>query len=110
MCHVCNKVWYQVYTCRLLLLMMLLLLLLLLPVPCCCRCCQMFESIWYKCSKLNSDLVNRASTAYDMEVEALQHILAWLGEHSTRVLRYGSVWGGSDVKLQVFNRASNAYF
>jgi hypothetical protein len=56
------------------------LLLALELISCCCRCRQMFESIWYKCSKLNSDLVNRASTAYDMEVEALQHILAWLGE------------------------------
>lgn len=39
----------------------------------------MFESTWYKCGKLNADLVNRATNAYDMEVEALQHILGWLG-------------------------------
>jgi hypothetical protein len=65
----------------------------------------MFESIWYKCSKLNSDLVNRASTAYDMEVEALQHILAWLGE--CLAARLGSVWGGN-VGLQLVNRASTA--
>jgi len=40
----------------------------------------MFESTWYKCGKLNADLVNRAANTYDMEVEALQHILNWLGE------------------------------
>lgn len=50
---------------------------------------HMFESIWYKCSKLNSDLVSRASTAYDMEAEALQHILAWLGLRESQLPRPG---------------------
>jgi hypothetical protein len=39
----------------------------------------MFEPNWYKCGKLNADLVSRANTTSDMEAEALQHILNWLG-------------------------------
>jgi hypothetical protein len=63
----------------------------------------MFESIWYKCSKLNSDLVSRASTAYDMEVEALQHILAWLGERLRRIRTVGQ-WSTEQCVLRIASR------
>lgn len=49
----------------------------------------MFESIWYKCSKLNADLLMRASSADEMETEALQHILAWLGVPEAKLPRPG---------------------
>jgi hypothetical protein len=45
-------------------------------------------SVWGGSVRLQ--LVNRASTAYDNEVEALQHILAWLGECVGA--RLGSIW------------------
>eukprot|EP00775_Hariotina_reticulata_P002194 gene2194-2512_t len=50
---------------------------------------HMFESTWYKCGKLNADLVNRAANTYDMEVEALQHILNWLGLQERQLPRPG---------------------
>ncbi|KAF8060288.1 OCH1 [Scenedesmus sp. PABB004] len=50
---------------------------------------HMFESIWYKCSKLNADLLSRAASPYDMEVEALHHILAWLGLRESQLPRPG---------------------
>lgn len=57
----------------------------------------MFESIWYKCSKLNADLLMRASTAYDMEIEALQHILAWLGVPERHLPRPGEFANFDDL-------------
>jgi hypothetical protein len=41
---------------------------------------QMFEPTWYKCGKLNPDLLLRAESVADMEAEGTRHILTWLGE------------------------------
>eukprot|EP00879_Flechtneria_rotunda_P010991 GHRR01011484.1.p1 GENE.GHRR01011484.1~~GHRR01011484.1.p1 ORF type:complete len:668 (+),score=259.16 GHRR01011484.1:75-2006(+) len=50
---------------------------------------HMFESTYYKCGKLNADLVSRVTTADEMESEALQHILAWLGLKECQLPRPG---------------------
>lgn len=44
------------------------------------RFLQLFEPTWYKCGKLNPDLLLRARSVEDMESEGHGHIIAWLGK------------------------------
>jgi hypothetical protein len=42
-------------------------------------CLQMFEPTWYKCRKLHPDLAAGPVTVEQLEADAHQHILNWLG-------------------------------
>lgn len=39
----------------------------------------MFESAWYRCSKLSNGMPERYPTPQAMEEAALPHVLQWLG-------------------------------
>ncbi|KIY98196.1 Initiation-specific alpha-1,6-mannosyltransferase [Monoraphidium neglectum] len=51
---------------------------------------HMYESTWYKCSKLSNGMAERYPTTQAMEEAALPHILSWLGIREDQLPRPGA--------------------
>ncbi|KAI8474887.1 MAG: hypothetical protein J3K34DRAFT_406116 [Monoraphidium minutum] len=51
---------------------------------------HMYESTWYRCSKLSNGMAERYPTTHEMEEAALPHLLAWLGIREEQLPRPGA--------------------